>query len=677
MPQNRQLAAIMFTDIQGYTALMQVSEEQALQIRSKHRDVFDTATEKYHGEVIQYFGDGTLSIFKSSVEAIQCAIEMQVEFQRPPSIPVRIGIHTGDIIRTETDIIGDAVNIASRLETLAIPGSILISDKVHDQIRNQNSINAKYLNAFDLKNVTDPVPVFAIENDGVRVPKLSELAGKVNAGAGKPLKMRSRKNWILFALVFFLIAAGAYFFNRGSVPVQNDKSIAVLAFADMSPNKDQEYFSDGISEEILNLLAKVPDLKVISRTSSFAYKGKEENIKQIGEELHVGHLLEGSIRKSGKKVRITAQLVDASDGTHVWSETFDREMSDIFTIQDEIASRVTQQLKTTLSGDIVSTSADPKAYDLYLKAREIDRLGTEEANKNAEALLRQSMAIDSSYAPAWSYLAGIYYDRIFVYGNLPMTPENIRAGKDAANKAIALDPNYAFGYTALSGLERTNWEFKEANAHIGTALALAPDNVHVIKSAGLNASWLGKHEEALKLLAMALERDPLNYYLYHNLGMCYWVLNDYRQAEKNLETFLSHYPKASGAHGLMSSIYSAHGEFEKALQEAETEAHPFWRLYNKSMAVFGLGDLAEADSLLQQLIEEWGDVAWPNIAAVYAFRGEQDKAFEWLDVALENRDGSLMEILAYPEMANLWGDPRWNTFIDRLGLPEDHGFHRD
>jgi TolB-like protein/tetratricopeptide (TPR) repeat protein len=474
-----------------------------------------------------------------------------------------------------------------------------------------------------------------------------------------------------------MIAALVYLFKGDPASFQNDKSIAVLAFADMSPNQDHEYFSDGISEEILNLLAKVPDLKVISRTSSFAYKGKEKNIKQIGEELHVGHLLEGSIRKSGNTVRITAQLINAQEGTHVWSETFEREMTDIFAIQDEIASRVTQQLKATLSGEILSTTADPKAYDLYLKARQIDRMGTEESNQNADSLMRQSIAIDSSYAPAWSYLGGIIYDQIYIYANLPMTAENIRAGKVAAKKAIVLDPNYAFGYTALSSFETINWEFKEANTHISKALALAPENVHVIKSAGLNAAWLGKRSEALKLLLRALDRDPLNFYIYHNLGLCYWLLDDLENAEKNIGIFLSHYQKASGAHGLMSSIYLGLGEYDKALQEVEKESHPFWKLYHKCMVTFAMGATDESDTLLKQLIEDWGDVAWPNIASVYAFRGEKDAAFKWLELAYDQKDGSLLEILKYPEMKKLWGDPRWNDFIDKLGLPEDHGFHRD
>jgi len=231
-------------------------------------------------------------------------------------------------------------------------------------------------------------------------------------------------------------------------PVENDKSIAVLAFADMSPEKDQEYFSDGISEEILNLLAKIPDLKVISRTSSFSYKGKQQNIKKIGEELQVGHVLEGSIRKSGNTFRITAQLIKVSDGAHIWSETYDRDMTDIFKIQDEIATKVTQQLKVTILGNGINAKVtNTEAYNLYLQAKQLHSQRSYNNSINAEKLIRQSIAIDSTYAPSWSLLSDIIYMITANYMKLPLE-EGITTGKQAALKAIDLDPQYAFDYAS-------------------------------------------------------------------------------------------------------------------------------------------------------------------------------------------------------------------------------------
>jgi len=460
-------------------------------------------------------------------------------------------------------------------------------------------------------------------------------------------------------------------------PAVNDKSIAVLAFADMSPNKDQEYFSDGISEEILNLLAKVPDLKVISRTSSFSYKGKEENISKIGEELKVNHVLEGSIRKSGNTFRITAQLINVNDGAHVWSETYDRDMSDIFKIQDEIAGKVTQQLKATLLGELASTPVDPEAYDLYLQARQVRRQGNAVAMKNAETLIRRSIAIDSSYAPAWDWLSTIIYNQIYVYGTLTMTEESIAMGMEAAKRAIVLDPDYFGGYTCLAYFERMNWNFTAARDLINKALALAQEDTNVIAAAASNALYFGKLEEALQLQLKSVELDPLNYDNRPNLGLRYWLLKDYDNAEKSPQTFLLLYPNAESVHSLMALIYLGQGEKDKALLEIEKEPDSFWKLYGQCMVVYALGDKQKADALLKELVETYGGDSWPNIASVYAFRGEKDEAFTWLDKAYEQRDGSILEILNYPEMENLWGDPRWNAFIDKLGLPEDHGFHRD
>jgi len=478
--------------------------------------------------------------------------------------------------------------------------------------------------------------------------------------------------------VLFLVADRFFNFTGAMKPnIGREKSIAVLAFDDMSPNQDQGYFSDGISEEILNLLTKIPDLKVISRISSFSLKGKDITAQEIGKKLNVAHILEGSIRKSGNTFRITAQLINTTDGTHVWSETYDREMSDIFKIEDEIAGKVTQQLKASLLSDMISTHVDPAAYDLYLQAKQVARQMNEEAAKSSEILIRQSIAIDSSYAPAWDRLSTIIYDQIYRYANLSMTQDNITMGMNAAKRAIALDPNYALGYTSLAYFERSNWNFTAANAHINKAMAMAPENSDVIRAAAANAGKFGKLEEALQLLLKTVELDPLNYYNQFNLGLYYLLLKDYPNAEKSLQTFLLHYPNAAVNHSMMAMVYLAQGEKAKALQEIEKEPEPFWKLYRKCMVVYTLGNRQEADTLLKEFVDAYGWDSWPNIASVYAFRGERDEAFKWLDKAYENRDGSTLEILSYPEMEHLWGDPRWNAFLDKLGLPKVHGFHRD
>jgi len=479
------------------------------------------------------------------------------------------------------------------------------------------------------------------------------------------------------ALAIVLLVADRIFNFTGAMetPMVNDKSIAVLAFADMSPNKDQGYFSDGISEEILNLLAKIPDLKVISRTSSFSFKDKEATTAEIGKTLHVAHILEGSIRKSGNALRITAQLINVNDGAHMWSETYERQMSDIFMIQDEIAGKVTQQLKATLLGGTASTPVDPKAYDLYLQAREVFRQNTTEANKNAENLMRQSIDIDSSYAPAWNWLAVITFD---LMGHQIITgKEGIAQGMYAAKRAIALDPDYAMAYATMALFEFMDWNFSASIDHMDKALALAPENADVIGFAAFSAMFFGKPEKAVQLRLKAVELDPLNYFNQYNLGLFYLMLKDYSNAKKQFQVFLLHYPNSEAVHSHMASVYVGQNDENKALMEIKKEPNTFWKLYRKCMVVYAMGNKQESDSLLEQFIEDWEEENWINIAIVYAFRGEKEEAFKWLYKAYENQDNAMLESLNYPEMENLWGDPRWNAFIDKLGLPEDHGFHRD
>jgi len=303
---NRLLAAIMFTDMVGYTALMQEDETKAKTNRDRHRKILEKSISHHNGEILQYYGDGTLCIFKSSIEAVDCAIQIQMKLQKEPKIPLRIGIHTGDIVYDAEGVYGDSVNVASRIENLAVSGSVLFSAKVFDDIKNHKEISAESIGSFDLKNVKKLVEVYAINNEGLVVPSATDV--------------KSRQKDEL-------------------------KSIAILPFVNMSSDPENEYFSDGITEELLNVLAKVEGLQVTARTSSFAFKGQNMDIKQIGVQLGARSILEGSVRKAGSKVRITAQLINAADGYHVWSETYDRQLDDIFEIQDEIARKITNSLR--------------------------------------------------------------------------------------------------------------------------------------------------------------------------------------------------------------------------------------------------------------------------------------------------------------------------------------------
>ena len=277
LQKNRRLAAIMFTDIIGYTALMQQNENAAAEVREQHRKEFEQYHEVFNGEILQYFGDGTLSVFQSGVEAVECAVAIQKALNIGVPIPLRIGLHIGDIVFDGTDIYGDSVNLASRIESMGIAGAVLLSGTLNEELKNHQQLSTVSLGHFELKNIAKPVEVFAVTNEGIKIPEQSELKGKQK----KP-----------------------------------SKTIAVLPFVNMSSSEENEYFSDGMTEEIINALAKIKGLKVTSRTSSFFFKNKNISIRQIGKELSVSTILEGSIRLAANKMRITAQLIDVENDFH-------------------------------------------------------------------------------------------------------------------------------------------------------------------------------------------------------------------------------------------------------------------------------------------------------------------------------------------------------------------------
>ena len=462
-----------------------------------------------------------------------------------------------------------------------------------------------------------------------------------------------------------------------SIPKDTVKSIAVLAFADMSPEKNQAYFSDGISEEILNLLTKIPDLKVISRTSSFSYKDKGMDIKQIGEELGVGYILEGSIRKYGSTFRITTQLIDAMTGVGIWSATFDRDMEDILKVQGEIAMKVTEQLKVALfDTELVAKTIDMNAYKLYIQAVQMTVENSAESNTNAITLLKRSIAIDSAYAPAWADLSYLYYQAGYTLLTMP-DELAMQQGRLAAKKAIALDSESVLGYISLAFLENAAWNFEEANSLLENALVLEPNNPRAITAKAEFAVYCGKPELAIDLALKLIELDPLNNNHYLMLSQNYWMNGNYKKAEESLREYLLYHPNSGWGNGMMGTVQLSLGNPEHSLEYIEKDNHLFWRAYKICPTVFAMGNIEQANQLLEDFIAEWGDQERPFVADVYAFRKDKDEAFTWLELAYENKDSSLLRVLNYPAMQNLWGDPRWNTFIHKLKLTEEHGFHLD
>ena len=473
----------------------------------------------------------------------------------------------------------------------------------------------------------------------------------------------------VLAVAVVLLVTDRFVLHQGvnEEAVVAEHSIAVLPFVDMSSGKDQEYFSDGISEELLNLLAKIPQLHVAARTSSFSFKGKNAPVPEIARTLLVAHVLEGSVRKSGDQVRITAQLIRAVDGYHVWSETWDRKLDDIFKIQDEIAADVVKQLKVTLLGAAPKARAtDPNAYALELQARQLARQGTSRSIDEAIAARRQALAIDPGYVDAWSGIAGLYMSQ----ANKGLKPidESYALARAAVQRALEIDANDVGALLAL-GRIASDYDNDPATAarHIEQALALEPGNIAAISVASGLEQNLGRLEQAAMLDQYAVAHDPLNPKAHGSLAYDYARLGRLDEAISSYRVALRLSPGRVGTAYNVGELLLRKGETAAALAEFQQESEENWRLMGSTMALHALGRKAESDASMGELIAKYETDSSYNIAYVAAFRGERDRAFEWMKKAVDYHDTGLVEIGTDPMFASLHDDPRWLPFLHEIG----------
>ncbi len=444
-------------------------------------------------------------------------------------------------------------------------------------------------------------------------------------------------------------------------------SIAVLPFVDMSQAKDEGYFSDGISEELLNLLGRIPQLKVPSRTSSFSFKGKQVEIPEIARLLHVANVLEGSVRKSGDLLRITVQLIRAADGSYLWSETYDRKMDDIFKIQDEIAGEVVKELKVKLlAAPPKVRTTDPQAYALYLQAKELARKFTPEAIAKSDALYRQVLEIDPRYTPAWTGLSVNFNSKTIT--GLLSSQEGYARGREAEEKALAIDPDDAAAHAGLGYIAMfADNDLAGAARHFQRALARDPTNVSALGNVATFLNTLGRLDEALALKEAIVRRDPLNMSALYTLGISQRMTGRYDAAIASYQAVLSLSPGRGGAHSQLGSALLLKGDAPAALAEIEQEKNEEYRMNSLPMAYCALGRKADAAAALDALIAKYEKDFAYNIAYVYAFCGEADKAFEWLDKAVAYKDPGLTEIAAQNLFDKIRSDPRWLPFLRKLG----------
>jgi TolB-like protein len=629
----RQLAAIVFADMAGYTTLMQEDEDLAKVKRRRLKEVLDTTLEKHHGKILQYYGDGSLSLFTSAVDAIHCTIAIQQQLRQAPTVDLRIGIHTGDVTIEEGSIYGDSVNIASRIESLATPGSILISEKVFDEIKNQSNITTREIGVFELKNVKHPMRVFAVANGGLVVPHRKDILGKT------------------------------------AVPTNR---LAVLPFVNMSADPENEYFSDGITEELLNALTKVDGLQVTSRTSVFAFKGKNDDIRDIAVKLNVDKVLEGSVRKAGNRVRITAQLINAADGYHLWSESYDRNLTDIFDVQDEISGIISNKLRENFKPAqqtepfVKAPTKNIEAYTNYLKALHHWNKMTPADIRKAIDCFEKAIALEPQYAQAYAMAAGAYS---YLGSTGQMLPHDAFAiVRRYADIALDLDATVAEGYIAKAGLYLFyEWKWKESYEALQNAIKLNPAATAAYQLLGFYYIVMGHKEEAVKIMERAVQIDPLSPIMNQFLGNTYIFAERYDDAIRQADMLLEMNPEMRISIELKAWAIGIKGDWKKALELFEEvhrlTNHPLKGLMGVGFSSAKLGMKEKALECIEKLErrqrEDPSTIVDGDLVGIWFALGDMDKVFYYVSQCVEKRTAPVNYFLEYPVFKGLAKDPRY------------------
>jgi len=641
---KRRLAAILSADVEGYSRLMGEDELGTVRTLEAYREVIVGVIRNYSGRIVDSPGDNVLAEFTSVVDAVESAVEIQKELSaKNADLPedrrmeFRVGINLGDVIVEGDRIYGDGVNVAARIEGLAEGGGICISGTTYDHVENKLALEFEYLGEQAVKNIKKPIRVYRVEMEG----------GTFDTEMSQAL------------------------------PLPDKPSIAVLPFVNMSNDPEQEYFSDGITEEIISALAKMKGMKVISRTSVFCFKGKDVDLQTIGNKLRVNNVLEGSVRKAGNRLRITAQLIDVANDSHIWSETFDRELKDVFAIQEDISQAIVNKFKIELKDKekrkLVKSSTDnQQSYDLYLKGMFSWNKGEPQ---EAIAYFEESITLDPENAHAYAMLA-IVYRHICLYSPFPAKASYEKA-KTAALKALEIDKMLAEAHV-VDGVVKMAYEYDWAGAEeaLSQSIELNPGLGMAHFHFSIYHFAMGESDKAIAALERALELDPLSTFINSHMGMGILWKGEYERAIEYLQRAnetTPYYPPTIANLGL---AYAKKGDFEEAISTLLEGAklfpeNPF--LTSALGCAYGLaGKKDEAQQIVDGFIEisKKGYFSPMFISRVYAGMGDVDKSIDWLEKAYEDRDPLLLNIKVVPSHDYMHANPRFIALLKKMGLED-------
>ncbi|HVF64273.1 MAG TPA: adenylate/guanylate cyclase domain-containing protein [Casimicrobiaceae bacterium] len=650
------VVTFLFTDIEGSTRLWESYPDEMRVALARHDVLLREAIRRHRGVIFKTGGDAFYAVFSQVHDALHAALDGQRAMYHeawPPNtrIKVRVALNTGEAELREGDYFGPTLNRVARVLSAAHGGQTLITVTTHRvvSVSLPDGIAVLPLGEYALKDLPQPQAIYQICQPAV-------------PDTFPPLRTsRSEED--------------------ETVP-----SIAVLPFVNMSRDEENEYFADGLSDELLNVLSKIKGLRVASRTSSFKFKGADIDIPAAAQKLGVAHVLEGSVRKAGKRVRIAAQLVKVSTDSNLWSDTYNRELDDIFAVQDDIAQSVVQELRQQLLGATAQAAASAaarviadvqaaskgrsdngEAFQLYLQGQFFRSHFTRDNTISAVECYEKALTLDPDFALAWAGLSRVLSDQ--AGQNWVPRDEGYEKAREAALKAIALEPKLAEAHTALGWVQWTHdWKWIEAEASFNRALELAPGSVLAINAAATLIGNMGRLNEAVGLFRRAVQLDPLNVSFNRNLGLYCLGAELVQEAETALNKTLQISPQGGMTHCWRSLVRLRQGRFDEALADARAETSEIFRLVGTAVVEHVRNEHAASDAALAELIETQGADSPYQVAEVYGGRGQNDEAFEWLERTYNDRDPGLSYMKMDPLLVNLRSDPRWDRLLAKMNF---------
>ncbi len=651
MTQSRQLAAVMFTDIVGYTALMGADEQKAFELLKKNRQIHEQVISQHQGKLIKELGDGTLLTFPAVSDAMQAAMKIQQACAAAKDISLSIGIHYGEVIFENEDIYGDAVNVASRIQTLGVPGSILFSGKIANELKNKSEFQLTTLGDFNLKNVEEPMEVFALSNPGFVVPNRADMKGKIKLH----VKSTNNKRRVLISAAVLLLLVVLFFvfknsFLKNDTAAGNIRSLAILPFENINNDSSISFLSDGIPENLINHFSTIVGIKVFARSATFGLADSVKTIEHMYNLLKSDIVLTGRIQKNDEGFLLNCELIDASNQSQLWGNKFQFNVKDVSETEESITKALMKILKLQVKSDTENGQSkykvNPAAYAEYLKGRHLSYGSTHAESERAMLHFREAINIDPKYAKAYAAIA----NEKVVQGlfTTASKKEILNEAKMAIEAAKALDPDIAEIYSSEGALKfYYDYDWQGAVESYKKALELEPGNATIYIRYSATLAALGRHKEALPLADKAVELDPVSISSLHNLGWCNLLAGNYKISTEAFGKALELHPNWVWGHIKKSYGHIFLKEYDKALLLVKRAEELFTDGWGSELLQATLantyrqcGQKEKSDSIIARFLKYAAsntlEDPW-NLAYVYHLKGDYVKAIDWERKSVEQR----------------------------------------